>query len=114
MLAWTRTALAFGALGGAILKTTPGVGLEVLAMSPLIWVLGRLTEGRPITGSRPRRLQLITATIVAVAAAALVVAFVGHSGGSEGQLRRSVSRPAGISPTSPSPGMRQPRMREQR
>jgi uncharacterized membrane protein YidH (DUF202 family) len=73
-LAWTRTAMAFAAVGGAILKRNVPVGLAVLAMSPLIWASGRL----PGKGSvaRPQRLFLITVAIVAVALAALVVAFL--------------------------------------
>ncbi len=75
-LAWTRTAMAVAAVGGAILKRNVGVGLAVLAMSPLIWAVGKL----PADGgtARPRRLLLITVAIVAIAAAALVVAFLGH------------------------------------
>ena len=73
-MAWTRTAMACAAVGGAILKRNVPIGVAVLAMSPLIWASGRL----PGKGSvaRPRRLLLITVAIVAVAAAALVVAFL--------------------------------------
>lgn len=75
-LAWTRTAMAVAAVGGAILKRNIAVGVAVLAMSPVIWALGRL----PVSGgtARPRQLLLMTVTIIAVALAALVVAFVGH------------------------------------
>jgi uncharacterized membrane protein YidH (DUF202 family) len=66
-LAWTRTALSFAAVGGVMLKREVITGLIVLAVAPAIWQLGRLP--RNLTG----RLQLITATIVAVALVALVV-----------------------------------------
>jgi uncharacterized membrane protein YidH (DUF202 family) len=75
-LAWTRTALSVAAVGGAILKRDVAVGLVVLAMSPLIWALGRLPGRSDI--ARPRQLLLMTVAIVAVALAALVVAFLGH------------------------------------
>ncbi len=67
--------MAFAAVGGAILKRNVPVGVAVLAMSPLIWASGRL-PGKGSVVARPRRLMLITAAIVAVALAALVVAFL--------------------------------------
>ena len=73
-MAWTRTAMAIAAVGGAILKRNVPIGVAVLAMSPLIWVSARLPGKGPI--ARPRRLFLITVAIVAVALAALVVAFL--------------------------------------
>ncbi len=73
-MAWTRTAMAIAAVGSAILKRNVPLGVAVLAMSPLIWVSGRLPGKGSI--ARPRRLFLITVAIVAVALAALVVAFL--------------------------------------
>ena len=67
-LAWTRTALSFAAVGGVMLKKDVLAGLIVMASAPAIWELGRLAH------HRPGRLRLVTATIVAVAAIALVVA----------------------------------------
>lgn len=75
-LAWTRTAMSVAAVGGAILKRDVAIGVAVLAMSPLVWALGRL-PGRGGLG-RPRQLLLMTVAIIAVALAALVVAFVGN------------------------------------
>jgi len=66
-LAWTRTALSFAAVGGVMLKREVIPGLIVLAVAPAIWQLGRLPQ------HFPHRLELITATIVAVALVALVV-----------------------------------------
>jgi hypothetical protein len=74
-MAWARTAMAFAAVGGAILKRNVPIGLAVLAMSPLIWASGRLLPGKGAI-ARPRRLFLITVAIVAVSVAALVVAFL--------------------------------------
>jgi hypothetical protein len=82
-MAWTRTAMAFAAVGGAILKRNVPIGVAVLAMSPLVWASGRLLPGTGVV-ARQRRLFLITVGIVAVALAALVVAFLApgphHSG----------------------------------
>jgi uncharacterized membrane protein YidH (DUF202 family) len=67
-LAWTRTAISFAAVGGAVLKKDLLPGLILLAVSPVVWQLGRMTY------QRPGNLKLVTATIVAVAMVALVVA----------------------------------------
>jgi uncharacterized membrane protein YidH (DUF202 family) len=67
-LAWTRTALSFGAVGGVVLKREVVAGLILLALAPVIYVLGRLAYGRP------GKLKVVTGTIVAVALVALVVA----------------------------------------
>ena len=67
-LAWTRTALSFAAVGAVALRKDVIAGLLILATAPVIWRLGRLAH------HRPGRLRLVTATIVAVALVALVVA----------------------------------------
>ena len=69
-LAWTRTALSFAAVGGVVLKREIIPGLILLAVAPAIYVLGRLAY------TRPDKLKLVTATIVAVALVALVVALI--------------------------------------
>jgi uncharacterized membrane protein YidH (DUF202 family) len=73
-LAWTRTALSFGAVGGVVLKSHVIIGLVIMALAPVIWQLGRFTKVDP----RPARMRLIALTIVGVACVALVVAFSGH------------------------------------
>jgi hypothetical protein len=67
-LAWTRTALSFAAVGGVVLKRDVIPGLILLALAPAVYVLGRLAY------ARPEKHKLVTATIVAVAIVALVVA----------------------------------------
>ena len=78
-LAWARTSIAFAAVGAAILKKEPVAGLIVLAMTPLLWGLGRFvghTAERPELQSR--RLLAVTLTVVTVSVLAMVIAFVGH------------------------------------
>jgi uncharacterized membrane protein YidH (DUF202 family) len=76
-LAWTRTALSFGAVGGVIVKSHVIIGLIVLGIAPLIWQIGRLA-GREPPERVGRRNQLITATLIAVALVALTMSFLGR------------------------------------
>jgi uncharacterized membrane protein YidH (DUF202 family) len=69
-LAWTRTALSFAAVGGVMLRKDVIPGLVILGTAPAIWQLGRLAH------HLPGRLQLVTATIVAIAVAALVITLI--------------------------------------
>jgi uncharacterized membrane protein YidH (DUF202 family) len=71
-LAWTRTAISFAALGGAVLKASVVPGLIIILMAPLVWRLGHLRKRGPY------RLWLIAVSIVAVATLALLVATIGH------------------------------------
>ena len=66
-LAWTRTAISFAAVGGVVLKREVIPGLVLLALAPVVYLLGRLAFGRP------GKFKLITVTIVAVTAVALAV-----------------------------------------
>ncbi|HXB47191.1 MAG TPA: DUF202 domain-containing protein [Streptosporangiaceae bacterium] len=74
-LAWNRTAIAFAAIGAAMLKSSPVAGVVVLVLTMPIWAAARSTDAI----SPARRLRLVTATVLLVATAALVVAFLGHS-----------------------------------
>jgi uncharacterized membrane protein YidH (DUF202 family) len=69
-LAWTRTALAFAAVGGVALKKDVIAGLLIIATAPVIWRLGRLAH------HLPGRLRLVTAAIVAVSLVSLAVALI--------------------------------------
>ena len=80
-LAWTRTAISFAALGGALLKYRPAIGLPVLIVGAAIWRLGRLPGKPGASHARHRRLLLIAVTITALSAAALIVSFLGHPAG---------------------------------
>ena len=84
-LAWTRTAIAFAALGGVVLKENVVTGLIILALAPVIWQLGRVTRGSlPGTGDGlsvvgATRLFVIAVSIAAVALLCLIVALFGKS-----------------------------------
>jgi uncharacterized membrane protein YidH (DUF202 family) len=81
-LAWTRTAISFGALGGVVLKENVVTGLIILAIVPVVWQLGRITGGArgaglPAVGVT--RIRLITVSIVGVSLLCLFVALFGHA-----------------------------------
>jgi uncharacterized membrane protein YidH (DUF202 family) len=82
-LAWTRTAISFAALGGAVLRANVITGLIILAIAPVIWQLGRVSGGGaartdlPIVGAT--RLFIIAASIVAVSLLCLVIAIFGKA-----------------------------------
>jgi uncharacterized membrane protein YidH (DUF202 family) len=87
-LSWTRTAIAFAALGGTVLKVNLATGLVILVIAPVIWQLGRMSRNAipgiddgPAAMARvsAARLFLITVSIVAVALLCLVVAILGRS-----------------------------------
>jgi uncharacterized membrane protein YidH (DUF202 family) len=69
-LAWTRTALSFAAVGGVVLKREVVPGLILLAVAPVIYVVGRMAY------TRPEKHKLVVGAIVAVALVALVVALI--------------------------------------
>jgi uncharacterized membrane protein YidH (DUF202 family) len=76
-LSWARTAIAFAAVGAALLKREAVAGVIVLAATPLIWAAGRIATGT-WPGPRPGRLLVVTITVTLVAVLALVISFVGH------------------------------------
>ena len=84
-LAWTRTALAFAAVGAVIVRRDLIVGLAVLACTPLIWSLGRVADD-PARAGRPGRLLLVTVAVTGVAVLAGAVALFGHAPASLSQL----------------------------
>ena len=75
-LAWLRTAIAFAAIGGVILKRDVPAGLVVLVLSAVVWMTGRLA-GVPGIVARPRRLLLIALAVAAVAVLALGMSLLG-------------------------------------
>ncbi len=75
-LAWTRTALSFGAVGGVIVKAHVIAGLAIMAIAPVVWQIGRMTRDSP----PPARMRLITLIVVGVAVAALAVVLFSRPG----------------------------------
>ncbi len=86
-LAWTRTAIAFAAIGGAMLRSSPAGGAIVVALSVPVWAAVRGT-GRAGGGASPAGLRLVMATVVLVAAVAFIIALTGHQPGSIEELFR--------------------------
>jgi uncharacterized membrane protein YidH (DUF202 family) len=82
-LSWTRTAISFAALGGAVLKENVITGLIILAIAPVVWHLGRVSRGsRSRAGFAPvgaTRLFLISVAIVAMAVLCLFITIFGKS-----------------------------------
>jgi uncharacterized membrane protein YidH (DUF202 family) len=79
-LAWTRTALSFAAIGGVILKRELAAGFVVLALSCVVWLVGRLAVVPGRTGqvrARPGPLLVISIAVTGVAIAALMLALLG-------------------------------------
>ena len=75
-LAWLRTAIAFAAIGGVILKRDVPAGLVILVLSGVVWGTGRLA-GPPGLVARPRRLLLIALAVALVSGLALAVSLLG-------------------------------------
>jgi uncharacterized membrane protein YidH (DUF202 family) len=79
-LAWTRTALSFAAIGGIILKRDLAAGFVVLALSCLVWLVGRLALVPARTGqvrARPGPQLVISIAVTGVAIVALMLALLG-------------------------------------
>jgi len=80
-LAWTRTAIAFAAIGAAMLKSSLIAGVVVIALSLPIWAAARRVRHATDAASAASGLALVAITVVLVAIAALMVAVLGHSPG---------------------------------
>ena len=77
-LAWVRTAIAFAALGGAVLKTNIAAGLTVLAMVPVIWLTGHLSKHAVPGKPRPGHLLVTAVAVTVVALVVLAIVLLGH------------------------------------
>jgi uncharacterized membrane protein YidH (DUF202 family) len=92
-LAWSRTAIGFAAIGGAMLKSSPVEGVVVLLLSLPIWATARRAGRVPGAAVRIADLRLVTVTVVLVAVAALAIALFGHHPASLHDLLRLPGRP---------------------
>jgi uncharacterized membrane protein YidH (DUF202 family) len=72
-MAWTRTAISFAAAGAAILKSHLVPGVIVLVLGMATWGLSRFFPGGPETGSRHRRLLVVTVAVTATSLVSLAV-----------------------------------------
>jgi uncharacterized membrane protein YidH (DUF202 family) len=68
-LAWTRTAAGFAAVGLALVRMRPAVGLFVLAFCGAVWATGRVRTA----ATQPRAVLLVTVVTTAVSLAALAL-----------------------------------------
>jgi uncharacterized membrane protein YidH (DUF202 family) len=71
-LAWRRTAIAFTALSGALVKMNPAIGIPTLALSTLTWHLGHRTA-EPAGTRRP---FLTTVAVITVSLMTLTAVLV--------------------------------------
>jgi uncharacterized membrane protein YidH (DUF202 family) len=78
-LAWTRSAIAFAAIGAAITKTRPLVGAPLLAFSAVIWIIGRSRRTPGLAGLGPKRVLTVAISVTVVALAALIIALAEQS-----------------------------------
>lgn len=85
-LAWTRTAIAFAAIGAAMLRSSPVAGAIVLALGLPIWAAARRHRHTADAISPLSGLGLITVTVALVALAALAVVLFGRSPGTLSEL----------------------------
>jgi uncharacterized membrane protein YidH (DUF202 family) len=72
-LAWTRSSVAFAALGVLILKFRPAFGVPVLIFSAVVFWIGHQPRRADLTARR--RILLVTVAITMVAAVALILTF---------------------------------------
>lgn len=78
-LSWTRTAVAFAAIGAAMLKSSPIAGAVVIALSLPVWAAAHRVRHAANAAAAASGLALVAVTVVLVAIAALAVALFGHS-----------------------------------
>jgi uncharacterized membrane protein YidH (DUF202 family) len=76
-LAWSRTVIAFAAVGAGLLKTSVAAGLTVVGLGVLVWSLLRVFPSPEATGSRGRLLVVATG-VTGVSLVALMIAILGH------------------------------------
>lgn len=76
-LAWTRSAIAFLALGAAILKIRPAIGFPVMGVGVVIWLLGHISPRRDRIGLVSRRTLVVTVAVTGLAVVSVVLTLAG-------------------------------------
>ncbi|HEX9063624.1 MAG TPA: DUF202 domain-containing protein [Streptosporangiaceae bacterium] len=76
-LAWTRSSIAFFALGVAVVKFRPLIGLPLLLFSAVGWLINRRPPRRDWDGAHSRRLLLVTLSVTALAVVVAVLTLLG-------------------------------------
>ncbi len=76
-LAWTRSSLAFFALGVAVMKFRPLIGIPLLVFSAIGWVLSRRPSRPDWDGAHSRRLRLVALSVTALAVVVLILILAG-------------------------------------
>jgi uncharacterized membrane protein YidH (DUF202 family) len=76
-LAWTRSTIAFFALGVAVIKFRPDIGIPLLLFSAVGWLISRRPPRRDWDGALSRRLLLVSLTVTGLAAIVLFLTLLG-------------------------------------
>ena len=78
-LAWTRSAIAFFALGIAVLRIRPAVGIPVIAIAVVIWLIAKLPRAGHPAWMASRRELVVTVAVTTLALVALVLTLAAPS-----------------------------------
>lgn len=76
-LAWTRSSIAFFALGIAILKFRPVIGIPLLLFSAAGWAINRRPPRPDWDGAHSRRLLLLSLSVTGLAVVVLILILAG-------------------------------------
>ena len=76
-LAWTRSAIAFFALGIAILKFRPVIGIPLLLFSAVGWLVNRRPPRPDWDGAHSHRLLLLSLSVTGLAVVVLILILAG-------------------------------------
>lgn len=76
-LAWTRSSIAFFALGIAVLKFRPLIGIPLVLFSAVGWLINRRPPRRDWDGAHSRRLLAVSLSVTALAVIVLILILAG-------------------------------------
>jgi uncharacterized membrane protein YidH (DUF202 family) len=78
LLAWTRTIVAFCAIGVAVAKLRPLAGIPIVIFGAALWPVARpRTSSEAVAGSRAR-VRAVAAAITTVAVLSLLIVLAGR------------------------------------